>query len=66
MDKYFPDGKWSRTFIFPGHMSRLGEWFSFHFVECDLSIIMSDYSDGLWFREMIQLMEMIVMMVLMI
>jgi hypothetical protein len=32
----------------------------------DLSSIMSDYSDGLWFREMMQLMTLIVMMVLMI
>jgi hypothetical protein len=32
----------------------------------DLSNIMYDYSDGVWFREMMQLMTMIVMMVLMI
>jgi hypothetical protein len=32
----------------------------------DLSRIMSDYSDGVWFREMMQLMTLIVMMVLMI
>jgi hypothetical protein len=32
----------------------------------DLSNIMSDYSDGVWFREMMQLMTLIVMMVLMI
>jgi hypothetical protein len=32
----------------------------------DLSIIMSDYLDGVWFREMMQLMTLIVMMVLMI
>jgi hypothetical protein len=32
----------------------------------DLSSIMSDYSDGVWFREMMQLMTLIVMMVLMI
>jgi hypothetical protein len=31
----------------------------------DLSNIMSDYSDGVWFREMMQLMTLIVMMVLM-
>ena len=32
----------------------------------DLSSIMSDYLDGVWFREMMQLMTLIVMMVLMI
>ena len=32
----------------------------------DLSNIMSDYLDGVWFREMMQLMTLIVMMVLMI
>ena len=32
----------------------------------DLSSIMSDYSDGVWFRGMMQLMKLIVMMVLMI
>jgi hypothetical protein len=32
----------------------------------DLSIIMSDYSDGVWFREMMQLMTLMVMMMLMI
>jgi hypothetical protein len=32
----------------------------------DLSNIMSDYSDGVWFQEMTQLMTLIVMMVLMI
>jgi hypothetical protein len=32
----------------------------------DLYNIMSDYSDGVWFREMMQLMTLIVMMVLMI
>jgi hypothetical protein len=32
----------------------------------DLFNIMYDYSDGVWFREMMQLMTLIVMMVLMI
>jgi hypothetical protein len=32
----------------------------------DLSSIMSNYSDGVWFREMIRLMTLMVMMVLMI
>jgi hypothetical protein len=32
----------------------------------DLSRIMYDYSDGVWFREMMWLMTLIVMMVLMI
>jgi hypothetical protein len=31
----------------------------------DLSSIMSDYSDGVWFREMMLLMTLIVMMVIM-
>jgi hypothetical protein len=29
----------------------------------DLSNIMSDYSDGVWFREMMQLMTLMVMMI---
>jgi hypothetical protein len=33
---------------------------------CDLSSIMSNYSDGVWFQEMIRLMTLMVMMVLMI
>jgi hypothetical protein len=32
----------------------------------DLSNIMFDYPDGVWFREMMQLMKLIVVMVLMI
>jgi hypothetical protein len=32
----------------------------------DLSNIVFDYSDGVWFREMMQLMILILMMVLMI
>jgi hypothetical protein len=32
----------------------------------DLSNIMSDYSDGVWFREMMQLMTLMVMMMLII
>jgi succinate dehydrogenase hydrophobic anchor subunit len=32
----------------------------------DLSNIMSDYSDEVWFRDMMQLITLIVMMVLMI
>jgi hypothetical protein len=32
----------------------------------DLSSVMPDYSDGVWFREMMWLMTLIVMMVLMI
>jgi hypothetical protein len=32
----------------------------------DLSSIMYDYSDGVWFRERMQLMTLMVMMVLMI
>jgi hypothetical protein len=66
MDRDFPDGKWSRTFILLGHMSiRRMVLVSLYGVS-DLSSIMSDYSDGVWFREMMQLMTLIVMMVLMI
>ena len=54
------------TFILLGHMSGLEERLLCHSVESDLSNIMSDYSDGVWFREMMQLMTLIVMMVLMI
>jgi succinate dehydrogenase hydrophobic anchor subunit len=65
MDRDSLDRKWSRTFILLGHMSGLEEWLLCHSVS-DLSNIVSDYSDGVWFREMIQLMTLIVMMVLMI
>jgi hypothetical protein len=34
MDRDFLDGKWSRTFILPGHMSILKECLLCHFVEC--------------------------------
>jgi hypothetical protein len=66
MDRDFLDGKWSKTFILPGHMSRLEDWFLSLCGVSDLSNIMSDYSDGVWFREMMQLMTLIVMMMLMI
>jgi succinate dehydrogenase hydrophobic anchor subunit len=66
MDKDFPDGKWFRTFILLGHMSGLEEWLVSLYGVSGLSSIMSDYSDGVWFREMMQLMTLIVMMVLMI
>jgi hypothetical protein len=67
MDRVSPDGKWSRIFILLGHMSKLEEWTLVSLCEVsDLSNIMSDYSDGVWFREMMQLMTLIVMMVLMI
>jgi hypothetical protein len=62
----FPDGKMvqdiysSRTYIRIGRMVLV----SIYGVS-DLSSIMSDYSDGGWFREMMQLMTLIVMMVLM-
>jgi hypothetical protein len=32
MDRDFPDGKWFRTFIVLGHMSRLEEWILCHSV----------------------------------
>jgi hypothetical protein len=63
MHRDFPDKKWFRTFILLGHMT--GALVSLCGVS-DLSNIMSDYSDGVWFREMMQLMTLIVMMVLMI
>jgi hypothetical protein len=57
MDRDFPDEKWSRTFI----SSRTYAWIRrMVFVSLlgvsDLFNIMSDYSDGVWFREMMQLM----------
>jgi hypothetical protein len=67
MDKDFLDGKMvqdiysSRTYV---HIRRM-VLVSLCGVS-DLSNIMSDYSDGVWFREMMQLMKLIVMMVLMI
>jgi hypothetical protein len=66
MDKDFLDEKWSRTSILLGHMSRLEVWFLCHCEVSDLSNIMSDYSNGVWFREMMQLITLIVMMVFMI
>jgi hypothetical protein len=51
----------SRTYV---HIRRM-DLVSLYGVS-DLSSIMSDYSDGVWFREMMQFMTLIVMMVLMI
>jgi succinate dehydrogenase hydrophobic anchor subunit len=51
----------SRTYVRIRRMALM----SLHGVS-DLSSIMSDYSYGVWFREMMQLMTLIVMMVLMI
>jgi hypothetical protein len=64
MDRYFLDVKWFRTFRTYVHIRRMA-LMSLYGVS-DLSNIMSDYSDGVWFREMMQLMTPIVMMVLMI
>ena len=44
------------TVILLEHMSKLEEWFLYHSVECDLFSMMYDYSDGVWLREMMQLM----------
>jgi hypothetical protein len=40
--------------ILLGHMPRLEECFLYHSLE-DLFNIMSDYLDGVWFQEMMQL-----------
>jgi hypothetical protein len=61
MDRDSPDEKWSRTYAQIRRMALM----SLCGVS-DLSNIMSNYSDGVWFREMMQLMTLIVMMVLMI
>jgi hypothetical protein len=64
-----PDEKCSRTFILLGYMSGLWIRRMVLMSLCgvsDLSSVMPDYSDGIWFREMMQLMKPIVMMVLMI
>jgi hypothetical protein len=67
MDKRFPRQKMvqdiysSRTYVQIRRMVLV----SLYGVS-DLFSIMSDYSDGLWFREMMWLMTLIVMMVLMI
>jgi len=67
MDRDFPNEKMvqniysSRTYVWIRRMALMSL--------CglsDLSSIMSDYSDGVWFREMMQLMTVIEMMVLMI
>jgi hypothetical protein len=64
MDRDFPDGKWFRTFRTYVWIRRMA-LMSLCGVS-DLSSNMFDYSDGVWFREMMQLMTLIVMMVLMI
>jgi hypothetical protein len=67
MDRDFPDEKTvqdiysSRTYV---HIRRMA-LVSLYGVS-DLSNIMSNYSDGVWFREMMQLMILMVMMVFMI
>jgi len=66
MDRDFPDREWSNTFILLGHMSGLEEWFVSLCGVSDLSNIVFVYLDRVWFRKMMQLMKLIVMMVLMI
>ena len=57
MDKDSPDGKWSKTSTLLGHMPGLEEWIFVSLLGVsDLFNIMSDYSDGICFREMMQLM----------
>jgi hypothetical protein len=57
MEKHSPDEKGSRKFILLGHMPGLEEWFFVSLLGVsDLFSIMSDYSDEVWFREMMQLM----------
>jgi hypothetical protein len=61
MNRDFPDEKWFRTYVQIRRMALV----SLCGVS-DLSSIMSNYSDGVWFREMMQPMTLMVMMVLMI
>jgi hypothetical protein len=61
MDRDSPDEKWSRTYVWIRRMALMSL--------CGvsgLSSIMSDYTDGVWFREMMHLMTLILMMVPMI
>jgi hypothetical protein len=53
MNRDFPDGKQCRAFTLL--VSLYGE--------SDLSSIMSNYSDEVWFREMMQLMVMVMLMI---
>jgi hypothetical protein len=53
MNKDFPEGKQFRAFT---------PLVSLH-GESDLSNIISNYSDEVWFREMMQLMEMVMLMI---
>jgi hypothetical protein len=53
MNRDFPDGKQFRAFT--PLVSLYGE--------SDLSSIISNYSDEVWFREMMQLMEMVMLMI---
>ena len=53
MNKDFPDGK--RFIDFTPLVSLYGE--------SDLSSIISNYSDEVWFREMMQLMMMVILMI---
>jgi hypothetical protein len=65
MDRDSPEKKWSRTFSRAYVWIRRMSLMSLCGVS-DLSIIMFDYSNGVWFQEMMQLMTLIVTMVLMI
>jgi hypothetical protein len=53
MNRYFPDGKQCGAFTLL--VSLYGE--------SDLFNIMSNYSDEVWFREMMQLMVMVMLMI---
>jgi hypothetical protein len=53
MNRDFPDGKQFRAFT--PFVSLYGE--------SDLSSIISNYSDEVWFREMMQLMVMVMLMI---
>jgi hypothetical protein len=53
MNRDFPDGKQFKAFT--PLVSLYGE--------SDLSSIMSNYSDEVWFREMMQLMVMVMLMI---
>jgi hypothetical protein len=53
MNRDFPDGKQFRTFTPPVLLHG----------DSDLSNIISNYSDEVWFREMMQLMVMVMLMI---
>jgi hypothetical protein len=60
MNRDFPDGNWFKS-IYSSKIIRVA-LVSLYGVS-DLSNIMSNYSDEVWFREMMQLMVMVMLMI---